>query len=265
MDDPRELDDEATEALVSGRGRDLDPELHELLASLHSSYTNQLPAVAPALAAIIDDPGVLASARRQLTSRPWLENAGRRFVAAAAVAFGLASGLAVADALPGPVQNAMAKVGIGDEKKSAHAGKPVGDPDSTTTPSEDQVDGSSTTTLPGATTTTAPTPANHGSEVSGVARDKQLQGCEHGRAVSGVASGKVNPKPCPTSTTTTTTVPGDGSSGGPGNGIGAPEEPGGNSGDHGRDDSTPDQDGTENGNGRPAGKGVKPAGEDVDD
>ena len=40
-------------------------------------------------------------------------------------------------------------------------------------------------------------PDNHGAEVSAVAHDKTLHGCEHGRAVSSVASGKVNTKPCP--------------------------------------------------------------------
>jgi hypothetical protein len=247
MDDPREIDDEASEALVSGRGRDVDPALAELVAAMHSSYTSQLPAVGPALAAIIDDPGVLASDGRQLTSRPWYVTAGRRFVAAATIAFGVTSGLAVANALPGPVQNVMAKVGIGDEEKSAPhgAGNPVDDPDSTTTPSEDQVDGSSTTTLPGATTTTAPTPANHGSNVSGVARDKQLEGCEHGRAVSGVASGKVNPKPCPTTTTSSSTVPGLGSTV-PGNG-----NPNANGQDNG---PKPNEDGANEGNGNPTGR-----------
>jgi hypothetical protein len=261
MDDPREFDDEASEALVSGRGQDVDAELAGLIAEIESSFTSQLPAAGPVLASIIDDPGVLASASRQLTSRPWFASATRRFVAAATIAFGVTSGLAVADALPGPVQNVMAKVGIGDAEESASpdAGEPGDDPNSTTTQSEDQVGGSSSITLPGATTKTAPTPANHGSEVNGVARDKQLQGCEHGRAVSGVASGKVNPKPCPSTSTTSTTVPGDqlgpdGPGNNNGNGNPNPGQPGGTSVDHGRDGTLPNEDGNNNGTGNPIGR-----------
>jgi hypothetical protein len=120
--------------------------------------------------------------------------------------FGLTGGLAVAHALPAPMQDAMSKVGIG-EPAHRHARVVVAadtevDESTTTTGIAEET---TTTVVSGETTTTVADgdgDGTHGDEVSAVAKDKTLQGCEHGRAVSAVASGTVNDKPCPHTTTT---------------------------------------------------------------
>jgi hypothetical protein len=86
-------------------------------------------------------------------------------------------------------------------------------------------------------------PKNHGAEVSAVAHDDSTHGCEHGRAVSSVASGRTKDKPCPsheadgkddggdeatppsTATVPETTTPAAGAD---------HEDHGGGQGDHGR-------------------------------
>ena len=91
-------------------------------------------------------------------------------------------GLAVAGALPAPVQDLM-PVGT-QEAEDPVVEVPLDEvlPPETATDEE-----------PGEEAR----PENHGALVSQVAKDRTLQGCEHGRAVSAAASGKVNDKPCP--------------------------------------------------------------------
>jgi hypothetical protein len=126
-------------------------------------------------------------------------------LATATIAVVAASGgLAIAGALPAPVQDVVSGAAdeVGVELPESEEPAPpeadattttVPEPEPTTVPDEDErVD------EPGdAESGDATHPDNHGAEVSAVAQDKSLHGCEHGRAVSEVASGKVNDKPCP--------------------------------------------------------------------
>ncbi len=84
------------------------------------------------------------------------------------------------------------------------------------------VNGSSTS-VPGAATSTTVHKDNHGGEVSDVAHDPDLEGCAHGHAVADIASGgKSQGKACPT---TGTTVPGNNGEAGDGDGDGNESTP----------------------------------------
>jgi hypothetical protein len=200
MDEPRDFDDETTEALLAGAGRDADARIAELIGDMRASYVSDPPAVGAALAALIEttDPVVAFTPRRLERMR---SSVFAKIGAATAAAFAATGGLAVAGALPAPVQDAVSHIGVGEP---AHHGKhhtahtTAADDESTTT----------TTAVPGSTppsdeTSTTVEPRNHGEEVSGVAHDDSNEGCEHGHAVAAVASGgKSQGNPCPTTSTT---------------------------------------------------------------
>jgi hypothetical protein len=230
---PPELDDAVAESLISaskastpGAGA-LDADLLDAIREVRAAYASPPPPPTPALSAFIAGAPVALAERRlgRLRGR-----AAAKFAAAIAAAMFATGGLAVAGALPGPAQNAVADaastVGV-NLPHDTHGGKhhkpfkhqPAGTP-------------GASSTAPHATS--PPTPgsssADHGSQVSTVAKDKSTHGCEHGRTVSAVASGEPNDKPCPTAPSTPTT--------------GAPAPPsseaqhgGGNSGGEGGDSS----------------------------
>lgn len=204
----------------------------------------------------------------------------RRFAVATAALFALTGALGVANALPGPIQDAVSKVGIGSPSSSGgnhgqdvsevakdeslqgcEHGRAVSEAASGKANDKPCPNGSTPTTVSGSTTTvpgedsTAATDDNEGTNgksgngVSGVAKDPALEGCEHGRAVSGAASGKTKDKPCPQSTTTTTTsVPGETTTE-----VTTTTAPG-NSGGVRQDGTKPKDTGTNNGNGGPTGR-----------
>jgi hypothetical protein len=204
MDDPHDFDDAAADALIGGTGADIDPRLAETIGDMRAAYASTPPVAGAALAAWIGTPEPVAplSARRFERMRSSIL---AKVGAATAVVVAATSGLAVAGALPAPVQDAVSHIGVGSpahDARNKHDKKPKADDDERTKTTK--VHGSSTT-VPGSTSPT--TKDNHGGEVSGIAHDPNLDGCAHGRAVSDVASdGKAQDKPCPT---TTTTVPGD--------------------------------------------------------
>ena len=185
-----------------------DPALDDLLARVRVTYRSQTPPASPPLA------DFFAAAPRLHRSNS-MRRVLAQLVAATTVVVAATGGLAVAGALPAPVQHVVSSAadGVGVDV-------PQGDD---ATPPTDPVDDTSPTTAVDESTTTVDEPTtvadgtdesaddesadsadegathsdNHGAEVSAVARDKTLHGCEHGRAVSSVASGKVNTKPCP--------------------------------------------------------------------
>jgi hypothetical protein len=196
MDEPFEFEDDAAEALLSGRGAGVDPSVAGLLDDVRGTFDRGAPAVGLELSAFLRDDLTRVRARSRV---------GFAAKAAAIVAAALATtgGLAVAGALPAPVQSAFSRaaseIGVhvpGDDHSSAAV--VVEAPTSTTTDEP-------TTVAPPENTTVVP--ERHGDVVSGVAHSTDVQGCDHGRAVSAVASGKTNTKPCPHTTTTTTTTP----------------------------------------------------------
>jgi hypothetical protein len=196
METPFEFSDEAAEGLLAGRGAGVDPSVAGLLDELRSTYQPSEPFVGHELSSFFQETPVPS----RFGSRVGWAAKAAAVVAAVLAATG---GLAVAGALPGPVQHAFSHaasdLGVhipGDDQHSAAAVnvEAPGANETTTAPP--------TTVAPPETTTVVP--ERHGDVVSGVAHSDTVQGCEHGRAVSAVASGKVNAKPCPHTTTTTT-------------------------------------------------------------
>jgi len=209
------------------------PTLADLLGDARVAYGARTPRVGPALAEFFH--AAPLPARRKPMRRALAQLAAATTAVVAAT-----GGLAIAGALPAPVRDALpgpvrALVpGGGPEEElpleapgtstTTDADDPTlpGDVATSTTTDADDADEAARTAPGDVTTTTAGTPGgqpdNHGAEVSEVARDPSLQGCERGRAVSEVASGKDKDKPCPatgtppvststsTSTSTTTTT-----------------------------------------------------------
>jgi hypothetical protein len=252
-----EIDDPTAETLLSGSGRDLDPALADVLGDLRVAFRSESPAPGRELTALMTGASIeTATTRRFARMRRALAT---RIAAVTALAVASTGGLAAAGALPGPAQEAVAraaeKVGFdlpanGDDGPDrGNSDDHRGGPNQTST---------STTTTTTGDTTDATTPSStdqvgtHGAEVSAVARDHTTVGCKHGRAVSAIASGSTNDRPCPPRTTTsisststpatTTTVDENPARGG------GPEIPG-----------PPPSTGrpAEPGHGRPAGAGVQ--------
>lgn len=190
-----------------------DPALADLIGAVRRTYGANTPEPSAALRALFE--GGPERFRSSTMRRTLVQ-----LVAATGVLLLATGGLAAAGALPGVVQDAVSGAAgtVGVDLPGGDDEPALGDETTSTT-------GESTTTSTTAEST-APTseededgdgdrPDNHGAVVSAVAQDESLHGCEHGRAVSSVASGKVNDKPCPDpdgdgeeSTSTTTTTPG---------------------------------------------------------
>jgi hypothetical protein len=215
MNAPHDFDDAATDALLSGGGRDVDPRLADLIGDMRVAYTSTPPAVGAELAALMaatpPAPAPSALSRRFESMRSSMLAKIGTATAAVVAATG---GLAIAQALPAPVQDAVSHLGVGASSHHSADAEPA-DEESTTSTSS--VDPSSTTLPAGPSSTTAPRD-NHGGEVSAVARDHSDDGCNHGAKVSAVASdGRSNNEAdpsCETSTSiadgsTTTTVKDD--------------------------------------------------------
>ena len=214
MDAPFPHDDAAIEALLSCKDHAVDPALADLVADVRVAYTSEPAPAGAALAAFLG----AGEGAPQPSSRGFERMKSSMLAkvgAATAVALAATGGLAMASALPAPMQNAVSHLGVGAPAHHGHGDghgdrtQSVGDKsdnaldDSTTTTTD--ASSSSSTSIPAVTTTSAP--ANHGGTVSAVAHSTDATGCEHGRAVSAVASdGKANTKACPSTTTTTTTV-----------------------------------------------------------
>ena len=208
-----EIDDHAADELLSGRGEDIDPALADVLGDVRVAFGSQSPDAVPALVELMGGDLEPTSTRRIVRMRT-------RFAARLATATSLAviatGSLAVAGALPGPAQDTAERVAaavgldIATEKSNAPHGK-------NDEHRRGPLNGSTSEPTDG-TERANPNPPvgphdNHGAEVSAVAQDHTVVGCEHGRAVSAVAAGQTNEQPCPptsppptTATTTTTTA-----------------------------------------------------------
>jgi cell division protein FtsN len=186
-----------------------DPALSELLSGVRDAYRAQPPVPSRALAEYFE---VAPTSHRSASMR----RVFAQLVAATTVVVAATGGLAVAGALPAPVQDAVSSTadGVGIDVPQGDAATPPSDAaDDTTTTVADETDDESADDESADDESAddestddesaddegdeATHPDNHGAEVSAVARDKTLHGCEHGRAVSSVASGTVNTKPCP--------------------------------------------------------------------
>ena len=196
MDGNFDFNDETTEEFLRGTARDVDPQLADVIGDMRVAYTSTPPAVGPELAAFIGatEPASVPQPRRFERMR---SSIFAKIGAATAAVVAATGGLAVAGALPAPMQDAMSHIGVGSSSHHSKSGSEVspGDNETTTT----MVGSGETTTEPGDDSTT-PTSENHGDEVNGVAHDGT--GCEHGQAVAAVASdGRSQHPDCPTTPT----------------------------------------------------------------
>lgn len=177
MDGPYDLDDAGDEALLAGSGYAVDRALADLLGDMRVAYTSRTPTVGADLGALL---GFSAAA----TGCPSSSTAGRirlrlaKLAAATAAVVAATGGLAVAGALPAPIQNALSDVGVGSPSGRSHADGHIAANTEPTT--------ASATTV--ADTASPTTKANHGTIVSGVAHNHGVQGCAHGHDVANVAS-----------------------------------------------------------------------------
>jgi hypothetical protein len=201
MNSPHDFDDAAIEALLGGHGADVDPRLSELLDNMRTAYTSTAPVIGAELAALLTPGGPVAAAPPSALPRRlerMRSSTLARIGAAAAVVVAATGGLAVANALPAPMQDALSHLGIGAPANAGHVSI--------------RVDEATTTTVATTASTTPTTEArdNHGSVVSPVAHDHS-DGCSHGADVSQVASGgrthngppnSTSSRPCETTTTT---------------------------------------------------------------
>ena len=174
-----------------------DPALSELLGDMRDAYRAQPPVPSPALAEYFE---AAPTSHRSASMR----RVFAQLVAAMTVVVAATGGLAVAGALPAPVQDAVSSAadGVGVDVPQGDAATPPSDvTDDTTTTVADKTDDESaddessrrrigrrrsrrrsaddeSTDVEGDDATH---PDNHGAEVSAVAHDKTLHGCEHGR------------------------------------------------------------------------------------
>ena len=105
MDATNNMDDATAEALISGIGRDADPVLADLLGDVRVAYRSQTPAMGAALASFVVGQTSQPPAKRRIPKMRSLLTAKVAAVAASILAG--TGGLAVAGALPAPVQSVM--------------------------------------------------------------------------------------------------------------------------------------------------------------
>jgi uncharacterized membrane protein YgcG len=257
MDEPHDFDDDAADALIRGTGDEVDPRVAEIVGDMRAAYASTPPAVGAALAAMIGtpEPVVTLSARRFERMRSSII---AKVGAATAVVVAATGGLAVAGALPAPVQDAVSHIGVGGPAPSGGTQvkkTEVANDESTTTTSV----GGPSTTMPESTTPTTTGEDNHGGEVSDVAHDHEAEGCEHADEVADVASdGKAEGQPCPTSTT----VPGDNGQAGDGNHGDGSHNDGNHDGNGGTTPTTVEHSGGDQGSGSDSSHGSGSSGGD---
>ena len=202
MDESHDFDDAAAEALIAGAGRPTDADLADVVADLRMAYGTKPPPVGAEVAAFLALPQPELDAtpgRVSRTRAALLAKCG----AAAAVAVAALSGLAAAGALPAPMRDAMAKIGVGasphptevrtggargrrEHDNDVGAGLEHADHGGGWCPHDSDI-GQRREPPAAAVATTAPA--------------RTYDGCEHGHAVAAVASGgKSNGNACPATT-----------------------------------------------------------------
>jgi hypothetical protein len=187
--DEHELDDRSAEGLLSGDPDALaaHPQLADVLGDLRVAYRSvgTPPAAAAGIAVLDDRDDLDESTRTRGATMTTHARRAARVLVGALVALLATAGLAVAGALPAPVQ-------LASDDSDVTADDPVVDeePDGE---GDEADDPEGTDDGPGSAAD------NHGEEVSELARTTELEGCEKGRAVSFLASGREveERKPCP--------------------------------------------------------------------
>ncbi|HEX5614984.1 MAG TPA: hypothetical protein VFZ83_07475 [Acidimicrobiia bacterium] len=182
--DRPDFDDARVEGILAGDPTAVaeHPELADLLADVRVAYgSGPLPHVGAPLAATLDL-AMLEPTARSTTMALTAPRRLARFALAVVVTAIASGGLALAGALPGTLSDDVSD----PTETTVETTVPETTPD--TEPSEsDDADGEESEYK------------NHGQEVSDFARTTELEGCEKGRAVSELASGKdlSHRPPCP--------------------------------------------------------------------
>jgi hypothetical protein len=165
------LTDDKVEALIAGNGYDHDPQLAGLLASVRAAYTSNPLTVGAELAAVLTLAVTAADESPAARRVQRLRSSVIAKLGAATTAVLVATGgLAVANALPAPVQDAISHLGLGAASDAHHDALQLSSPTPTT-----------------AFTTSREAGDAHGKAVSTVARN-HASPCVHGANVSRVAS-----------------------------------------------------------------------------
>ena len=175
MNAPHDFDDAAAEALISGHGQAIDPQLAGLVGDMRVAYTSQPPALGAELSALITTPAPAHTTSAPRRFERMRSSVIAKIGAATATLIAATGGLAVAHALPAPVQDAVSQLGIGTSAhhgrhRGPNAGRPVADPttvdptattmpDTTTLPTVTTIPEG--TTVPGVTTSTTVEPGEH--------------------------------------------------------------------------------------------------------
>jgi hypothetical protein len=114
MDEMNTFDDATTEMFLSGAGRDVDSRLADVVCDVRAAYSSPAPLVSPELAALMSGASAaVPPVSRPVPSRRLRASLLAKVGAAVAAVVAGTGGLAVAGALPAPLQATMAHVGIG--------------------------------------------------------------------------------------------------------------------------------------------------------
>jgi hypothetical protein len=193
--DEHELDERSAEGLLSGDPEALaaHPHLADVLGDVRVAYRRDGSFGATALATPVVALGAPQVSTRHGGTTTMTTHARRaaRVLVGALVALLATAGLAVAGALPAPlpVQLASDDTEVPDDPVVDEDPVPDDDADDDDADADDDADDDAD----------AADANSHGKEVSELARTTELRGCEKGRAVSFLASGREveERKPCP--------------------------------------------------------------------
>jgi hypothetical protein len=153
MDTPQEFDNDTAEALLSGQDHGGESRVADFFGDLQVAYASQPPVINAELAAVLDAnaPVAVAASRSPRRFERMRTSLIAKVGGATAALFAATGGLAVAHALPAPVQNAVAEIGIG--APAHHHGHPGSDDPRIAV-------GATSTTVPEATTVPGTTPTS---------------------------------------------------------------------------------------------------------
>lgn len=164
--EPPDLDDAASEELLRGAGAEVDPAIAQVIADMRTAFTSKPPVVGAELAALMAGSSAVNSSAARRKFERLRSSMIAKIAAGAAAAMAATGGLAVAGALPAPVQHVFSAIGIGSDSPH-HTDPPILVDSSTETKHDDETG----TTLPGGDnggTTVTSTTETPGTEVSGV-------------------------------------------------------------------------------------------------
>jgi hypothetical protein len=179
MNAPHDFDDAAVEALLNGDGQAIDAAIAAFVDELRIASNATMPSVSAELGALFTSQQPVETASTPPRRLERLRTSTLAKIAAATAAIIAATGgLAVANALPAPIQHLVAGIGIGKADNGHQHAVLVAETSTTTTVT-------STTDAP--PSTTAATTSDQYGVVAPIAHEHN-DGCDHGIDASQVAS-----------------------------------------------------------------------------